>query len=337
MKKLKPFLVILVALIFIMSGCTASSGENLIFGSFYSIQLKGVSARSALKKIHKTLVEIENQISTVIETSDVYKINQAKVGEPVKIGKHTLELFKASMELYELTDKAFNPAVYPLVELWSFSPDKLYNEVEEIPPHEDIIELLQIAQMELFQLDEESQTITKSHDNAKLDFGGIAKGYAIDKVKELVKDYQALINIGGDILPYSRKANIGVTHPRENGLFGVVNLKDLIISTSGDYERYYIIDGTRYSHIIGKNGYPASLNEFDIISASVIGEKGMYCDALATAIIVSGLDWAENIEQLGYSALVIIQNTTKGEEYYNIIGDIQFEPSRSAYRKNINL
>ena len=78
MKKMKPFLVILVALIFIMSGCTASSGENLIFGSFYSIQLKGVSARSALKKIHKTLVEIENQISTVIEQAMYIRLTKQK-------------------------------------------------------------------------------------------------------------------------------------------------------------------------------------------------------------------------------------------------------------------
>ncbi|MFW5780400.1 MAG: FAD:protein FMN transferase [Bacillota bacterium] len=339
MKAIKAFAItLIVILVFLATGCTANSGEKIVFGTFYNIQLKGRSSRSVLKDVESLLIEIENQTSTVIEGSDIYKINRATANHPIEIGHHTYELFKASTELYDITDGAFNPAVYPLVELWNFSPDKFSFDIDTLPEHADIMSVLEYSNLEFFELDENNMTLTKSHNKAKLDFGGIAKGYVVDLIKERVEDMkEGLISIGGDILPLSKTANIGITHPRQSGLFGVVKLNNLAISTSGDYERYYMIENTRYSHIMDYSGHPASINNHDIISASVIGESAMFCDALATSVIVNGLEWAaENIENLGYKALLIRQNTNNHEQrYFNKIGNIDFESRQSDYEQHI--
>ncbi|HHT83609.1 MAG: FAD:protein FMN transferase [Christensenellales bacterium] len=331
MKKRKVALIFISAILFItLVGCSAYSGEQLVFGTFYSVKLKGTSAASDLKKIHKLLAEIEAQLSTNIDSSDVYKINNSQAGEPIAVSHHTITMFKKALELYEFTDYAFNAAIFPLVRLWKFSPDTFTQTADKIPSPAEIENCLSYCVMGNFALDEANMTITKLHPNAMLDFGGIAKGYAVDKAKELSKNNKdILIDIGGNITTKGGVKRIGLTHPRNTAkLFGVINLKDLSIATSGDYERFYIHNGVRYNHIIAKDGYPTGINNNDIISVSVIGESAMMCDALSTAVMIQGSEWASSVlPDIGYSCIIITK------EHYQIIGDIDFESTQSAYQR----
>lgn len=329
MKKIGIIAMILViAIIFLLTSCTASSGENIIFGTFYNLKIKGNSSNSTIKNIEKMLIEIENEVSTSIESSDIYKINHALIGTPISVGEHTIFLFKASLQMYQTTNKAFNAAIFPLVELWNFSPDTFIYTANSIPNVTDIATCLDYSKMENFQLDEQKRTITRLNEYSKLDFGGIAKGYAVDKAIELAqKQKDAIINIGGNISVLGKSKRIGITHPRQSSqLFGIITLDNKAIATSGDYERFYIFNETRYSHIIGLDGYPANINN-EITSVTVVGESAMLCDVLSTSIMILGELWAENIVNMGYSAIIIAKDN------YTTIGDIDFEENQATYER----
>ena len=125
-----------------------------------------------------------------------------------------------------------------------------------------------------------------------LDWGGIAKGYGIDLASQaLIKSgfHQGFINAGGDLYcwglnPENKTWRIGIKHPRQEGFLGVLSLSDMGVATTGDYQRYFIKDGTRYHLIFDpKTGFPARGKQ----SVTVIGPETNLCDALATALFVS--------------------------------------------------
>ncbi len=318
---------IIIISIFSLASCAADSGEKIIFGTYYNVKMTGNGGNATLKAIDKLLTEIENQVSTNIPESDVSKINAVAAGQAIKVGIHTAYLFKKSAELYQTTEKAFNAAIFPLVKLWKFSPDTFIGTAAALPNAQSIADTLAFCGMEQFSYSEEKSSITKLHADAKLDFGGIAKGYAVDKALELCADKkQAIVNIGGNIATFGDDKRIGITHPRDIAtLFGVVAMKNVAIATSGDYERYYIFDNIRYNHIIAKDGYPTGINNNDIISASVIGESALMCDALSTSVMILGAQWAEVLPQWGYSVIIVTQNS------YKIIGEVDFESRQTTH------
>ncbi len=330
MRKMTVAVILIIAIVFLLCSCTATSGENIVFSTFYRVELKGANCYKKIKSIDNLFEEIENQVSTSLVTSDVYKINNAEVGIPIPIGKHTKVLFSISKQMYDKTDGAFNATIFPLVELWNFSPEKFKYSIDTLPSASEINALLPYCSFECFEFDETNQTITRLHKNAKLDFGGIAKGYAVDCARDIsgsCKD--ALINVGGNITTFGRVKKIGLEHPREsNSLFGVLDLTDLAIATSGDYERFYVIDNVRYSHIIKQDGWAMSSKDTNnIISVSVIGESALMCDVYSTAVMILGSKWAKDLPKANYSCIIISDND------YKIIGDINFESRQSTHQK----
>lgn len=322
MKKIAFSILILILLVFTISGCTYSA-ENYVFGTYYSVKIDANNSYKLGKEIDTTLKEMDNALSTNIIESDVTKINNSSAGQKVKVTTYTVELFKISKELYAKTNHAFNPASFPLTELWNFSPAKYTGIESSIPTQAEIESKLPYCNMDMFVLDEVEKTITKLNDNAKLDFGAIAKGYAADIVYNMSTENQskrAIIDIGrtfkvlGDI-------DIYVANPREGDFVAKATINNQAVATSGDYERYYIINNVRYHHIIDQTGYPAGLNvETPIISATIVGESATICDALSTATIVLGYQNIKPIiDAYGYSALLLT------ETGYYTIGENLFE------------
>ncbi|GAH51015.1 unnamed protein product [marine sediment metagenome] len=127
----------------------------------------------------------------------------------------------------------------------------------------------------------------------KVDLGGIAQGFAADRVAMILKEYNvksALINIGGEIAligqsPKGRPWRIGIKNPRGEGIIETVELKDEALSTSGDYEKFFIINNKRYPHIINpKTGFPAR----DFVSVTIFAKNAAFADAIATATATMG-------------------------------------------------
>lgn len=297
-------LIFLCPLALLMTACEAKTVENVAFGTFYSITLKGKDSNSAIKKAEELMLEIENQLSTAIPTSDIAKINSVAANKAIPVGNHTAAVFLAAKELYSASNKAFNPAIFPLVELWGFAPSNFSGIARKIPTQAEIDALLPFCDFEHFIFDENALTVTKKVSEAKLDFGGIAKGYAVDKIYECfdIGYDEFLINIGGNMSTKGSSKKIGITDAESGSILKeVLLLTNASVATSGDYERYYFYENVRYHHILNQSGYPT----VDLQSVTVTGKSAMLCDAYSTAVMILGIEWANSaLPKNGYSALL---------------------------------
>ncbi|MBO7178342.1 MAG: FAD:protein FMN transferase [Clostridia bacterium] len=318
---MKKVILSLLTLIFValsLTGCVKSA-ENYVFGTYYSIEVEGKNAWKQVNAIEETLKEIESKVSTNVVESDVNKINNAKSNEPIQVSEITASLFRLSKDLYTATQGAFNPAIFPLIELWGFAPSNYIGVASNIPSQEEIDSLLPLCNFDLFTLTDNQ--ITKARDGAKLDFGAIAKGYGADRGYEIVKNSKKAVIDVGRTLKVKGEISLMVADPRNSNFVATATLCNQSVATSGDYERYYFVEDKRYHHIIGKDGYPSGTSESSpIISATIIGESATICDALSTATLVLGYEQSKSIiENFGYSALLIT------ETGYYLIGENVFD------------
>lgn len=136
-----------------------------------------------MQSVADYIESLEGVLSATIDGSDVAKINAAKAGEAVKCSAVTMQIAKIAKAVYELSNGAYDPSVYPIVRLWKFSGDTFGRIGQEITPptDEEINETLKRVGFDKFVLDFENSTVTKTVDGAMLDFGGIAKGYAVNE------------------------------------------------------------------------------------------------------------------------------------------------------------
>ena len=220
----------------------------------------------------------------------VSRINKNNKKKVVKVSPELFRLAKRAKEYFVLTQGAFDITVEPLTQIWGFGPEK-----KTLPEAKAITEVLRYVGLDKIKLDEKSKTFTFKDARVKMDFGAIAKGYAVDEAVKIFKARgikEGLINIGGDLYcmgakPGSKSWFIGIRDPENKGnILATLQLHDKAIATSGTYENFYIYNNKRYSHIIDpRTGYPVINN---ITSATVIADDCTTADALATAVFVLG-------------------------------------------------
>lgn len=307
MRKAALLILLLVcALSLTLSACT-SDKEGYIFGTYYSLEIENGNAfkYSAYKKtIVNDWEELENLGSTQIVSSDVARINAAEEGISVTVTQFTINCINLAKK-YNSLFSSFNPAVYPLVELWQFSPDRFVGAAERIPSTEEILAALEYCSLDCFTVDETALTVTKTDSRAKLDFGSFLKGVAADAAAETLSDTEYVVNVGGTVIS-NKEITVAVANPRGGDYRAKVTFSGKAVATSGDYERYYVVDGVRYHHIIGTDGYPAWVGEtYPITSVTVVGDNATVCDILSTAVFVEGADADATLKLLGYSALIL--------------------------------
>ena len=247
-----------------------------------------ISAKSKDQKIDaiieetfKLMENYENQLSYYKPESELTKINEnrgKKVSEDIK------ELFTISQEIYNNSEKLFDPSIAPVLDLWNFDEPV-------IPDADSLKNRLKLVGLDKISI---SENIIEKPADSKLNFGAVAKGYIIDKGIEYLKKnniIEASINAGGDIRYFSpeNKVKIGVKHPRSetNEIIAVLQIANQAVVTSGDYEQFFDLDGKRYHHIISpKTGFPTP----NMISVTVIAENATLADALSTAVFLLGPD-----------------------------------------------
>jgi len=218
---------------------------------------------------------------------ELARLNRAAHSGPVEVSEELFNLLEEALRYRELTLGKFDISLGKLIDLWGFGSEE---EAPHVPAEEEIAPLL--AGREVI-LDKDKRTV-RLGPNAELDLGGIAKGYAVDRAIEVLKEHgvsSALVDAGGDIRVLGRKRGrpfrIGVQHPRKEAeVLGIVELAGgRAIATSGDYERYFTEDGVRYHHILDPaTGRPARGS----ISATIIAPTALEADALATGVFVLG-------------------------------------------------
>jgi thiamine biosynthesis lipoprotein len=183
------------------------------------------------------------------------------------------------------TDGAFDITVAPLVELWGFFTDE-----PRLPSPEEVRENLALVGYERVAL--EDGKLVKLVHGTRIDLGGIAKGYAVGEgiaALETRGITSALIDAGGDIYALGRRGDdlwkVGIRSPRGEELLGYIEVEDLAVMGSGDYERFFMKDGVRYHHILDPStGYPA----MQVTGVTVVYPDPMMADAWATALFVAG-------------------------------------------------
>ena len=258
------------------------------------------------KQIYDTVDRIDKLINPTYINSDVYRINNSAVGEEIKVDPITIELLEYSKSIYELTNGLFTPTVYDLVDLWGFSAGKYSKNAEHVIPNDEQINAA-IEKCRDFPdkilWNKDTNTVKRTTDT-KIDLGGIAKGYAVEKCYKVFAKSDAkngLVNLGGNVYTFNKDWKVGIENPykdmavenkpneTEHDILGVVSLNNLSVSCSGVYERNYIVDGKFYHHIINPfTGRPVELDGENIIMSAVIGTDGALCDAIATSAILLG-------------------------------------------------
>ncbi|MBF0627932.1 MAG: FAD:protein FMN transferase [Magnetococcales bacterium] len=270
---------------------------RLQMGTLVSISTWGVEENKADRAMDLAFEEIgriEAMMSRFMPESAVAHLNQAPRGEPHAVPEELIGVIERGVEMGRLTRGAFDIGIAPLSDVWGFSREP---PPEAPPPTAAIHNWLDARN----GLPDQGITITPeqqillANTAVALDLGGIAKGYAVERALEVLQRAgvaNALINAGGDMRIAGAKGgqpwHIGLRDPRNPE--GVVAVMDVAgsraISTSGDYERYFMSDGVRYHHILDpKLGAPARSG---LISVTVQAADSMTADALSTALFVLG-------------------------------------------------
>lgn len=292
---MKRFLSIILSLITIslaitFSGCQ-QSGDNADFYNFTTqihVEVyKGKLSNSVKEQIKTTLDDLENTFSISRQTSLPSRFNLSSANQTITLTQTEQTVVKKAIWGYDWTDGKFNPAVYPLSVLWGFAPT--FDKHNFVKPSDEQIQ--QILNSGATSFDNsiilQNNTLTKVIDSAKIDFGGIVKGYACDLIANILKNAgfnEGYVSVGTSSINLLSVSSLGIAHPRKNGQIVKIkdNLKDLSVSTSGDYERFFDKDGVRYCHIIdGMTGNPTQTG---VQSATVLCPDGMVADILSTAL-----------------------------------------------------
>ena len=275
-------------------------------GTSYSIRIvdaadaSAVSLESLRQRVATRLEDLEDVFSTYRPESEVSRFN-ARPGQGwFGVSRDFLEVLDQAMTVSQLTGGAFDATVGPLVDLWGFGAGDASG---RIPDPEVLDRLLSATGFEYLQWRESPPAVRRTQPGVQLDFSAIAKGYAVDRIWELLSEAGLaayLVEVGGEVRTRGRRADgrgwsVGVENPDGSGVAEAVPLRDAAIATSGDYRNFFEHEGRRYSHILDpRTGWPVS---HELTAVSVISTTAVMADALATALLVlgpqAGLELAE--------------------------------------------
>lgn len=260
-------------------------------------------ARNAVNKAFLEMRRIEKVFNKFDDSSEISKINKLAGDEEIAISPEVLKLTEDALYYSRISKGRFDITIGPLMEVWGF-----VSKNNSIPDDAAINKTLECVGYKNIILDTEKMTVHFLNKGVKLDFGGIAKGYAVDRARHILLSSgikNGLINLGGNIFaagsPPGRKYwRIGIQDPRvKNKLLLTLHLKDRAVSTSGNYERFFISNGKKYSHIINPVTGKSSQG---IISVTVVADSAEEADALSTAIFVmgekEGLELAKSLKNI---------------------------------------
>lgn len=258
--------------------------------TFIRLDAYGKNAGEALAACQSEMKRIEALLSVSSEYGDVYRINHAEGGQ-TRVSAETVALLVEAFAVSAQTGGAFDPTVYPLVECWGF-----FDAAQRVPDAQQIEKLLPLVGWENALLHADT---VKLPAGAGVDLGGVAKGYAADRLAGMLRANgieSALLSLGGNVYALGAKPDggewrIGVQDPAsETGVLGVVHARDEAVVTAGSYQRRFAQDGVTYHHILDpKTGYPA---DSGLVSVTVICDSATRADALSTALFVMGAERA---------------------------------------------
>ncbi|WP_125002668.1 FAD:protein FMN transferase [Clostridium tagluense] len=266
--------------------------ETYMMGTIVQLKVYGKNSEKVAELALKRISDIESKMSVNIKSSEITKLN-AKAGvSGEKLSVDTYSVIEKAVKYSKLTDGSLDATIEPIVKLWGIGTDKA-----RIPSKSEIEEKLKLVDYKDIILDSKNSTVQLRRKGQAIDLGAIAKGYTADEIKKVLIDNKvnsALINLGGNVFAVGSKPdgtswNIGIQNPLDTRgqYLGTISVTDKSMVTSGNYERYFIVDGKRYHHIFDpKTGYPS---EAGLISTTIVSDNSIDGDALSTSTYILGL------------------------------------------------
>lgn len=284
-----------------------------VFGTLVGISIWGSSpqqAQDAVKVIAEEF-QILHRRWHAWNPSPVTELNQAlATGQSYTVTEPSLlTLLNLSKEWSHRSQGMFNPALGKLVALWGFHQDEL---PQGPPPSAEAIKALVQLAPKMEDLYIQDHQVSSRNPAVQLDFGAIAKGYAVDLAVEKLKTLgikNAIVNAGGNLKAFGKKGEhpwwIGIRHPNGEGVLAALAIeKEESVMTSGNYERYREYAGKRYSHLIDpRTGMPAQ----GLTSVTVVHDNGAVADVASTALTIAGLSgWWSIAQQMGLKYVMLV-------------------------------
>jgi len=264
-----------------------------LMGSVFEISLVGTDSASLEYQIQLVIDEIErieNLISEWRPNTQISEVNRNAGIRPVKVDREVFELTRRAISYSILSDGAFDISVAALDKIWRFDGN-----MDALPSDAAVQNSVTKVGFEKIELDSIASTIFLKQSGMKIGFGSIGKAYAADRGRHILQEMGVkggLINASGDIAlwgkpPEKKSWSIGISDPEKPyKITRKLRMKEGAVATSGNYQKYVMFNGVRYSHIINpRTGYPAT----ELASVTVIGPMAEFANALSTSVMVLGV------------------------------------------------
>ena len=317
----------LVVFFFIFSAACKSGSDlslvNTFDGSIMGTTFMVTIAQSDLEKerqnilrslIEHELIDVDEKMSTYRSDSEISRFNRSQTTKPFPLSKETLTVFRHALDASKVSEGAFDVTVGPIVDAWGFGPLERKN---GFPTNEEIERLKEHVGYQYIEIDSFASTVRKLDPLISVDLSGLAKGYAVDRVAELLESqgfHSYLVEVGGEIRAAGQSSRgdfwrVGIERPVSDAsvLQRLVNLRNVSLATSGNYRNYFELDGKRYAHTIDpRTGWPVNHR---LASVSVMQTLCVKADAIATALQVLGPEKGLELAlEHDWAVLLITQN-----------------------------
>ena len=306
-KRKKTILSLLLSLALLLAGCGAAKpaaardpeaaerGYRYVDSMDTIIELTayGANREEALDAAAQEVLRLNDLLSIGLEDSEVCRLNREGSGT---LSPDSAYLVERALEIYDATGGAFEPTVYPLMELWGFTGGE-----HHVPTDEELAETLSKVGADRIRFDAKSGEIALDEGQA-IDLGGIAKGYTSARIMEIYREHgltSGLVSLGGNVQCLGAKPDgsawrIGVRNPdtETGGIVAIVSVKDRAVISSGGYERFFVDEATgiTYEHIMDpKTGRPV---QNELAQVTIVTPDGTLGDGLSTALYIMGLEAA---------------------------------------------
>ncbi|MGX7668694.1 FAD:protein FMN transferase [Flavobacterium pedocola] len=289
-----------------------------LMGNRFEFTVLGPDENWCDQKINLAIDEIrriEKLLTTFSTSSITHEINENSGSKPIKVPDEVFNLIQRCQMISRITQGAFDISYGGIdKKFWNFDLN-----MTKLPDAETAKKSVELINYENIILNESEKTVFLKKKGMRIGFGGIGKGYAAEMAKKKLIENgveSGIVNASGDLSAWGYQENgepwtIGIADPNlKNDIFSTFKITNTAVATSGNYEKFVLIDGKKYSHTIDpKTGFPVS----GIKSVTIIAENAEIADALATPVTVMGievgLDFINQLKQIG--CIIIDDNDTK--------------------------
>jgi thiamine biosynthesis lipoprotein len=314
----------LLVILFIATSCTKKPSRRAVtfrtqtMGTWASLTLVTDDSSAVADLAYEALLvlhEVDSLMSNWTDVSEVARINRLASHDEVRAHPAVGEVLTIAQRIGDQSDGAFDITVEPLVRLWGFLGGQ-----PSVPDQEAIDQTLAIVGWDRLTFDSTTLVIRFASTGVKIDLGGIAKGYGVDRVADLLREAEvsnALIDLSGNMVALGNAAvrqgwSVGIRDPLdEHNYLARLRLLDEAIATSGDYEQFVSQDGQRFGHILDpRTGWPTR----GLTSVTVAAASATVADAWATALFVMGLEKARQVAQERDDlAVILLEAAAEGD------------------------